>query len=595
MEVLNVRKWILILCCICFLCINVRVNAQEIQGSLEESKELIVLVDTSGTMNGRKWKREIEWVQQICAAGKGTGINISFVCFDDSIKQEINGSDEQQSMEELESLSATGKKTNLCFAMDWAVSRMNNSDAEYKCIVMLSDAQLDLVGRLEETYDLEDKEIESMDDFKSLVKKFNGDDSDRQSVILVEFDEENKGMCIDGKPEYIFQDLKEDGITCFSWLEEADKAIDDIFDTLDYPSTATERKESENNEILFSVEENCYRVIVNIYNKDVMPDVSQMESLKIDFKDPETGRTYLVSANDMLTSTWAAYLYLEKPKCGDYTISLPDGRWESSVRYQKAVKIDGVETVVVENDIKLRGLEGTAEAQQTQHNIYKITNAAFQLGYHLDIASNENDDGDNSNISVEYYMKSVAQIDDSLLNEDNQDKKFMKASTSEKRLGDYELIEVKQRVNGLYKCEMRVYSGGIYYYGEPFWLQVEIKDGNSYDEEKTVKVEENIELRSLVSEYNTDETVWVIVNSEQGTLLGDFIIDEPCERKQFVAKDGSLTFLQVGEYIVDIARGGIDGIESTWCIIVEDEAIISRNWLEELLEFLRDLFSKNEE
>ena len=584
MEVLGVKKWILFLGCICFLCINIKINAQEVMDNVEETKKLIVLVDTSQTMEGNKFEREIEWIQQICVLGEGTGININFVCFDGSVKSPINGSDGEQSLNELMTISPSGKNTNLFAAMNQAVSDMNSSDAEYKCIVMLSDAQLDLDGRPKGTYNLGEREIESKNSFEAIVKKFNS--GKKQAVILVEFDEGEQEMCINGQPEYIFRNLKKEGITYFSWKTEANKAIDYIFAQLNYPSFTTEREVCKNNKISFSVDEACYRVIVNIFNKGTNINRQEVESLKIDIKDSKTGETLEVSADNIFISTEGAYLYLKEPKLGDYTVELPDGQWECTKMYQKAIRIEGVEVAVAQKDTILNKSENTISTQQSSYDVYDIVNDSFQIGFQLDMSLNE-DDMENSDIGVEYGIQRVEEMNDSKLDEES----FEAERPLEKALGGYRLIELDKKDAGLYKCQVRVYSGGNHYSSQLFGIRVE--DALPISEErKTVTIKEKIKLSDLTSGQDADEKVWVVVNDSTGETIEVFLIDELCDTEQFKAENGVLFFEQSGEYIVDIEREGIGGVDSRWHIIVGEEKNISQNWFEGMLEFFIDLFSE---
>ena len=181
----------------------------------------------------------------------------------------------------------------------------------------------------------------------------------------------------------------------------------------------------------------------------------------------------------------------------------------------------------------------------------------------------------------------MEEMNDSKLDEES----FEAERPLEKALGGYRLIELDKKDAGLYKCQVRVYSGGNHYSSQLFGIRVE--DALPISEErKTVTIKEKIKLSDLTSGQDADEKVWVVVNDSTGETIEVFLIDELCDTEQFKAENGVLFFEQSGEYIVDIEREGIGGVDSRWHIIVGEEKNISQNWFEGMLEFFIDLFSE---
>lgn len=546
------RKRVIILVCILLLAGSMStVMAQEIKDETEKKVELIVLLDTSGTMNEERKNREIEWAQQICAAGAYIDINISFVCFNDEINMQeydskvISNTDPQTCLNALSGISPTGGTTDLYGAMEWAVNTMEQNDADIKCIVMLSDGRLDLVGREDNgtPYELEDYEIEKLNEFENLVLDFNK--SENQTIVLVEFDglseEYDNKLTIKGEEKNLFQSLKNEGIIYFYWKDQASEAIYKIFELINYPLTSGEEGESANNKIDFEVGDNCYRVIVNIRNKNTGLSQNNADSIKL----TQMNKDGNIPIDKVLFANRFAFLYINELKEGNYTITLPNGNWNYSIMYQNKAILDGVELIVMQD-----GSEATINTDyDTNWPVYTVNQDEFSLEIELKyMVSPAEDEPIIAKCCLQSYGEPRKEVfqDTSI-----ESAEFKSVSVKAGDSRNTNMVELTKQEPGTYFCKVKIDSGGNSYYSNPVWIIVEDKEAETEvvnNEARTIKVGEQINLDELIADQNIEGDIeFYLEYAESGNSI-QFDEGNSVEYDEFKVENRSLAFLEGGEY-----------------------------------------------
>lgn len=140
--------------------------------------EVVVLVDVSGTM--QKYHDSImQYAEVLDRFLAGSDINITWKAFADPGNIETIDINQLLGWEEF-----TEKWTDHKGAMEDAVHMLEESDAAFKCIVMLSDAQLDYDDNIE---DVDCLEREAEKQFVELTNAFA--QKAKQMVVLVCFEE----------------------------------------------------------------------------------------------------------------------------------------------------------------------------------------------------------------------------------------------------------------------------------------------------------------------------------------------------------------------------------------------------------------------
>ena len=168
--------------------------------------ELIVLVDTSLSLDEESINQEIQWMQKICSVSLGTEIQVNFLTFNEPRsggektaktllkRTEITEANLESSLNAVSEISHAGAFTDLKGAVDEAIAILGGMDGSRRYIMILSDGLLDYDNNAEE--DVHGTEARARKEFCEEVESFAGQQG--CGVILVEFKGGSAGDAGDG-------------------------------------------------------------------------------------------------------------------------------------------------------------------------------------------------------------------------------------------------------------------------------------------------------------------------------------------------------------------------------------------------------------
>ena len=315
--------------------------AEDIEG------ELIILIDNSGSVHEEK-ETLIQWTAKLGAFAQDMGIKVHLWSFDDIDHVECLYSDRISSNEgqkehlqifvdALKGIAFDKQWTDQKGAFERAQKEMESSDAQRKCIIMLSDGVLDYKeGKGEE---------EARGEFKKCVNDFGG--KKNQEVLLLKVKDETGTNIYEGCKEAEVlncKDLNE---------EEMEEILWKIFGNLGIDTEKIPKK-IQNNMVQINVNEGDYRSILNINSthnikEDLINDIAvDKNGTRVD------SVPYSLLGN-------SCFMYFSD--VGEYTITMPDADWKCYEIKQKRVIV---------NDIKLTVKQGNSEMISDGENIYHI-------------------------------------------------------------------------------------------------------------------------------------------------------------------------------------------------------------------------------
>lgn len=345
----------------------------KINGEAEEGEspdiELVVLLDTSESMNKDGiWEKVKIWTEDIGAFSLRTDIFLHVICFDGknfdeygrgdpNIREVFTGKvDDEEKLRsygnDLQDIEAKGGLTDHKGALECVLEKIKDGDGSQKCVIIISDGDLD--------YDNKEGhssiESEAIDEFGKCAKEFAMEEN--QSVVFVGF----------GSGKNLFQKIANgDGITYFDGDNESSDAIRRIFQKLGYPVEALDNSGSEN-ELKFTVPTDCYRVIINIRPQEQAQEELNKEKITVSGPGEWVGKDYAYSSLKK-----SGYLYLNNIVQGEYTVTLPDGHWRSSITCQRFTLPDEISIRVLQNGQEVEKDQGT--------DCYIIQGKSFKIEY----------------------------------------------------------------------------------------------------------------------------------------------------------------------------------------------------------------------
>lgn len=276
----------------------------------ETEKHLIVLMDTSASMEGHDAaKKELQWVRDISAVCVNTEIRLTVIGFSKSGEEDAQGirvlvNDEKVDNEKFRNLSDSldeivrnGEKTDQLEAIKEAKEVVDRTQAENCVIVMLSDGELDYVGRTKDyAPEKTEKEQEAEDEFREICKELAADGC---RLFFVGF----------GTDIELFQGW-EDGSDIQYFFRENDltDVIHTVFET-ENEDISSEEGTLTDGEISFAWEERDEKVIVNIKSgEEELSDIQVFD---------EDGTVYDANCVNIANSV---YLFISGLEQGNYRI-----------------------------------------------------------------------------------------------------------------------------------------------------------------------------------------------------------------------------------------------------------------------------------
>lgn len=308
------RRIALLACCICLACGKLAAYAatEQPQDGGSTNTELIVLVDTSASIQGEKREKEIQWAQEICALCDDLDIGAAYVYFDDP--EENYGiecstySSTKECLDVLEHMSHNGQLTELAGPMGYAVSVMDQKQAKNKYIIVLSDGDEDLVkrnGRTLEEVPYSKEEEANIEAFRELAINF--DKEENQEVILV-------GL---GADVSLFSTLNIDhSIRYFSGEEGTKESLTHTFGGLGYPIEEIQGERVGNGRVDVRLRDGLYRAMLNLRWDGNVEHAEDMLRVIHDLNEIEVSESFLLGDSSM-------FVYISEPEGGVYQIELP--------------------------------------------------------------------------------------------------------------------------------------------------------------------------------------------------------------------------------------------------------------------------------
>lgn len=490
-----------LLCIMCLLLVGMNTpNSEDSNTDIE----LLVLVDTSGSLKECGLAaQEIEWAQKICAYCYDSDIHVNFTYFDNpDNEREVPYQTTEECLEKLGQMSHNGKKTDLESAIAYAIDYMNVQKSTYKYIVMLSDGDMDLVGRVtssncvDDQYPKTEEEEIAIKSFEEMVTNFSKEEN--QEVILVGF----------GKDINTFSKLaKENNIKYYSGDEGPDKAISYIFQKMAYPISKSKIKKDKNNFPQITVGYDCYRVIINIRAKDSPATLTEGEEILVVDEAGEKAPSVQFRLSNF------AFVYLTEPHEGVYTINLPDDTWEYTAISQRNVRI---EEVKLNLDKFLDKEEGYIDSSE-KYTKY-IVDCDFKLNIEI-VPSFKCDETINSNdYQIEFGMMECTKYCLDKINKLNYNPEYRLKE------GSVQGSSLGIKDTGIYLCRAKVISGENYYFSTPIIID-KITDSTTTSETTSdsetviVNLGDKIDLESLLSN-ESKEDVTCQIGDESFVLTG---------------------------------------------------------------------------
>lgn len=307
----------------------------------EVNSELVILVDNSSSVESYKEAIK-EWATDIGGYLQDMDIPIHLVkfgagtetIFEGRIGHGASGSEGeeesvlQQYVDKLEEMEFGEGYTDLECAFVKAVEILEKSSAKNKCIIMLSDALMDCRDDSKEDY----KENK----FKKDVREFARGDGQR--VILVGF----------GDSTELFDAFRQDyeqglAVTILTEKNQPEggsqekiqklfgDALQNTFEDIGLEINSPQVR-YQDNQMMFSVGENCYRMILEIDAPTSPADKKAWDSIMV----TENGTARKWDGRSMLGGS-KCYLYFAEPGEGEYVVTLPAQDWEGRVTEQRKI------------------------------------------------------------------------------------------------------------------------------------------------------------------------------------------------------------------------------------------------------------------
>ena len=308
------RRIALLVCCIYLACGKLAAYAatEQPQDGGSTNTELIVLVDTSASIQGEKREKEIQWAQEICALCDDLDIGAAYVYFDDP--EENYGiecstySSTKECLDVLEHMSHNGQLTELAGPMGYAVSVMDQKQAKNKYIIVLSDGDEDLVkrnGRTLEEVPYSKEEEANIEAFRELAINF--DKKENQEVILV-------GL---GADVSLFSTLNIDhSIRYFSGEEGTKESLSHTFGEVGYPIEEIQGERVGDGRVDVCLRDGLYRAMLNLRWDGNVEHAEDMLRVIHDLNEIEVSESFLLGDSSM-------FVYISEPEGGVYQIELP--------------------------------------------------------------------------------------------------------------------------------------------------------------------------------------------------------------------------------------------------------------------------------
>lgn len=529
---MKVPKLVVLFGCVCLMGVRIEANAMTSQTEANEyaDKELMVLIDTSGSIKGEMKEMEIQWAQNICAFCDAIGVNSTYVYFDDP--EEIyapallTSDGVETCLNILANMPHNGLLTELAGPMEYAVSFMEGKTAKNKYIIMLSDGDEDIVGRngqsLEEIpYSNDEKD--NIARFKKLV--FDFDNKENQKVILV-------GL---GTDISLFSELSvEHGLSYFSGNEGPEDSIIYLLKEMGYP--VDEVKGSEWNGVqTVTLKENLYRAIFNIRWDSNVKYAEDMWHITYMSKEIENFLT--IPASDT-----SLFIYIPQPEPGQYEIYLSSDNMTCTVFQQEIAVLNGIELSIIGENRKELEYE-IIEGKDTEIKKYTIDEGIYEFLIEPKMTKGNME---NWYHTVAYCIKSYNPEE-----ETTDDIQFRTEEWIKKKYGE-ESWEIPDLEPGNYACIVKTVTNGQPDISNIILIEVKENSICEPDQQHEIKnVGDEINLGAYISQTETDRCYFSVQIGEDGKI-DKFRLKDNISNEFFKVIEEKLIFMEEGKYTMKI-------------------------------------------
>lgn len=546
MKHIMTKKYIMVTAVL--VCLLLFFFASESRAGEPEKGEVVILIDSSGSVRGHEDEIR-EWAESLGAYVQGMGVCVDLRSFGNpgNIKNlyrdviEISEKDNEKSdleiyMDALSVVGADDKWTDQKGAMEDAIQTLNSSDAQKKCIIMLSDGRLD--------YESDEKEEDARDEFVSMVDDFAREKD--HEIILVRF----------GLEDEIFKRCRE--ATVLEGKEFLEPALQEISKELGIKVEKGAGERQGDNQISFQLEEkDYYRVILNIRAASNEKKISREEIDEITVFNE--GNLLKKDACSLLDHS--CYIYLENPAPGNYTVSLPDNKWNFYYVSQEKIKV---------SDIYLSVLQD-GKAVEEKEGIYQICGEKCTL--EIEISSDPAGQLQSGNVQYRVF---------------GLDEKYKGVQGSSKN-GIYEQALVLNGDEEVYECQVKVQQGEMEEESEIISIKVNKTPPPTPSPTSVISptksdkvVGEAFNLKSEFGVNDSEENCFVYMDGEKVFQMNTSAAADAEGAWKY--ENGELTFLKEMEVTVEVKSD-----ERSWGIkeyIVKDDSFCTKikKWFEEMFQ-----------
>lgn len=537
---MDIGRVVMLISCVCLMGSQISANAVASQAESQgyTDTELMVLVDTSGSIKGKMSDIEIQWAQKICTFCFSTEIHSTYVYFDCpkiEYKTACSTSDGiKECLDTLADMPHDGLSTELAGPMEYAISFMEKKTASNKYIIMLSDGDEDLVsrnGRGIEEVPRSKEEEDNIEQFKNLVRKF--DEKANQEVILV-------GL---GTDVALFSELNNsDKVSYFPGNEGPEASIDYAFGKMGYPIDEA-LVNDETGRKTVDLRENLYRVIVNIQWDGYIENAEDMLNITHMSEKVENSLTIPIAGSSIL-------VYIAQPDPGKYEIRMPVNNMTCTVFQQEKILLNSVELSIVSEDGK-EDEDWTLESGEPQIKKYVIEEGGYKFFLKSQV---ESGDLGTWHPTVKYSIKPYNSEEKIEGYQVFRDEKWETA-------GFYrEQNEISWKVPdqqvGSYVCMAKIMTNGQTYLSNIVLIQVKpapYPDTCLEDPPTSIelKIGEKINLGAYISEEEAEQRYFSI-QSKEGNISEKFDLKGTIKNEYFEVKEEQLIFLMEGTYRMSI-------------------------------------------
>ncbi len=334
-------------------------------------REIVILIDMSLSMSAA-WEEVKKWTLEMGMLFNAD-VKLNLVGFGgetDEMETIYEGVLTDPADEEykgkVNSLEVHTEYTDQKGALDKATNILQDSDAEMKCIIMLSDGLLDYKNNKDEE--------SAGKDFKNKVIEF--EEKENQKICLVQFDSnDTNGIDVfNGFSEKILFKSDADPANILSNESLLNEVTHELFDVLDLPGEQ-DALIFENNHTTFDLDTNCDRVLLTIK--------SQNDNISVDVPD-----TVMVMRQSAIIKPRGCgriedhlLLYYSQLDAGEYTLTMPEGHWLGYITYMEKMEIQSINLSILQDNTEIR---------PNQDGAYELENEkSYQLEVKVELQKTE--------------------------------------------------------------------------------------------------------------------------------------------------------------------------------------------------------------